>query len=73
MQSYFFNLSVPYLKCEDLYRGGNHSVVLESDQGINVQIPAINLRPFITSQGIKGRFRLIIDDRKKVKSFEKIS
>lgn len=73
MQTYFFNLSVPYLQCEELYRGGNHTVVIESDRGVNVQIPTTNLRPFITRQGIKGRFRLIIDERKKVKSFEKIN
>lgn len=73
MQTYFFSLSVPYLQCEELYRTGNNAVVLTADNGTKVQIPTANLRPFIDRQGIKGRFRLVITDNKKVKSFEKIN
>ena len=72
MQTYFFSISVPYLQCEELYQSENNAVVLTADNGVRVQVPSANLRPFVGREGIKGRFRLVVTDNKKVKSFEKI-
>ncbi|MCV2884143.1 DUF2835 domain-containing protein [Aestuariibacter sp. AA17] len=70
---YFFSLSVSYAACEKLYHAGNNSVVVTADSGERVQLPTVNLRPFINRSGLKGRFRLIINSENKVKSFERIS
>ena len=72
MQEYYFNLRAPYVKCEILYTAGINVVVITADSGVRVQLPTKNLRPFVDSNGINGRFRLIIDQQNKVKSFKKI-
>lgn len=73
MNIYFFSLSVPYNVCEKLYHTGNNTVVLTADSGERVQLPTMNLRPFVNRSGLKGRFRLIVDNKNKVRSFEKVS
>ncbi|MFT4995166.1 MAG: hypothetical protein ACI965_002208 [Paraglaciecola sp.] len=72
MQSYYFNLSLAYDLCVALYQPGRNTVVITAEDGKRVQLPVQNLRPFIQRHGLRGRFRLIIDDQNKVKSFEKI-
>ncbi|MGJ8679052.1 DUF2835 family protein [Paraglaciecola sp.] len=73
MQSYFFTLSVKYDFCEQFYQPGINTVVITSDDGKRIQLPVTNLRPHVSPIGIQGRFRLIIDDSNKIKSFEKIT
>lgn len=73
MKTYFFSLSVPYRDCEKLYHSGSNTVILTADTGERVQLPTLNLRPYVQRDGLKGRFRLIINSEQKVKSFEKIS
>ena len=71
-RTYFFTMSVPYVQCEQLYLQGAANVVLTADSGERVQLPAKNLRAFVGTEGIKGRFRLIIDEHNKVRSFDKV-
>ena len=73
MRQYFFTLAVPYVQCENLYITGNNAVVLTADSGERIQLPTVNLRPYIDRQGLNGRFRLVIDNQNKVKSFDKIN
>ncbi|MDU0355186.1 DUF2835 family protein [Paraglaciecola aquimarina] len=46
---------------------------MTDESGKRIQLPVLNLRPFVSPIGIKGRFRLIVDENNKLKSFEKIS
>ncbi|WP_231130154.1 DUF2835 family protein [Alteromonas mediterranea] len=48
-------------------------VVMVSESGLSVQVPTNRLRQFVTSQGIKGRFRMVVDINKKIKSFERLA
>lgn len=73
MKVYFFSVSVAYAECEKLYSSSSNSAVLTADSGERVQMPIVNLRPFVDRQGLNGRFRLIIDGQNKVKSFNKIN
>lgn len=73
LNSYFFRLNISYLECEALYQPGVNTCLIVSEQGAKVQIPTKNLRPFVTNQGIKGRFRLLTDANNKLKSFEKVA
>lgn len=70
---YFFTLSLSYLDCEQLYAAGNHKALLMAETGERIQLPTKNLRPFVQSQGIQGRFRLIINDKNKIESFDKVT
>lgn len=73
MQTFYFTLSLKYELCERLYVPGINSVVMQADNGKRIQLPVKNLRPYVSPIGIKGRFRLMIDDKNKIKSFEKIA
>lgn len=69
---YFFSIKMSYLDCQNLYQPGINSVMLRADSGQRVQIPVSNLRPFVTSTGIVGRFRLTIDENNKLIAFDKM-
>jgi hypothetical protein len=73
MQTFYFNLTLKYDLCEQLYIPGINSVIMKADDGKRIQLPVKNLRPFVSTIGNKGRFRLMIDDNNKITSFEKIA
>ncbi|PKG99618.1 DUF2835 family protein [Paraglaciecola sp. MB-3u-78] len=73
MQTFYFTLSLKYELCVQLYIPGINSVVMKADNGKRIQLPVRNLRPHVSPMGIKGRFRLMIDDNNKIKSFEKVA
>ncbi|GAB5382300.1 MAG: hypothetical protein Alis3KO_37590 [Aliiglaciecola sp.] len=73
MKTFYFSINATYDYCEKLYFTGNNAVIVKAESGENVQIPSLNLRPFVTRSGLNGRFRLIINEQNKVESFEKIN
>lgn len=72
MQEYYFTLRIPYQHCERFYVPGTNSVIITADSGQRVQLPTKNLRQWVDRNGLNGRFRLIINDEKKITSFEKV-
>jgi hypothetical protein len=73
MQTYFFTLSASYEYCLRLYEPGIYAVIIIDEKGKKVQIPSKNLRPFVGPNGIRGRFRLQVDNANQLLSFEKMS
>lgn len=69
---FYFSINAPYKQCEVLYVPSMPDVVMLSESGLSVQVPTNRLRQFVTSDGIKGRFRMVIDANKKIKSFERL-
>ena len=67
---FYFSINAPYKQCEVLYVPSMPDVVMVSESGLSVQVPTNRLRQFVTSNGIKGRFRMIIDANKKIKSLK---
>jgi len=55
------------------YRGRVKNVVVQSDNGLSLQIPLVALRPFVSHSGIEGYFRLVTDNNNKLQSLEKLS
>lgn len=72
MKHYFFNLNISYMDCENLYLPSMNTCMVTDDNGKRIQLPTMNLRTFVTKNGIQGRFRLTVDENNKLKSFEKI-
>ena len=70
--TFYFSINVPYNQCEALYTPSIPNVVMLSESGLNVQIPTNRLRQFVTSIGVRGRFRMIVSADNKIKSFERI-
>ena len=73
MQTYYFTLSLKYDLCERLYTPGTDKVIMTAENGKRIQLPVQNLRPHVSTNGIKGRFRLIIDENNKINVFERMT
>ena len=73
MKSYTFSLSVNYQQFLHHYSGAASNVVLMTDCGLRLQLPAVRLRPFLGHSGIYGRFRLHVDANNKFQRIEKIA
>jgi len=63
---YVFSLSMSYQEyCDVYYNKGFQQVVVTTDNGTRVAIPAGRFIKFIDSQGIRGRFCLQVDENQK--------
>lgn len=54
------------------YRGVVRQIQVTTEEGKTLQFPAGHLRPFLTHQGIRGRFALQYDEGGKFVNIEKI-
>jgi len=54
------------------YEGSAKDVVATSIDGRRVRFPAPILRPYVTRDGIKGRFRIWFDDQFRFEKIEKV-
>ncbi|MBV7296860.1 DUF2835 domain-containing protein [Enterovibrio paralichthyis] len=70
---YLFNLDISYHTFQHHYSGAASSVIVHTDSGLTLQLPAMRLRPFLTQLGVRGRFRLTVDSNNRFKSLEQIS
>ena len=71
-KTYQFSLYLSAAKTESIYQGQIKYIIVETDQGIKLQLPAHNFKPFVNSNGIRGSFRLVTDDQNQLKKIEKI-
>ena len=62
----YFRISLPAERYLHYYRGNARAVIVRSEDGRRVQLPAANLRPFVTAEGIEGRFELTLDENNKL-------
>ncbi|NTS76071.1 DUF2835 domain-containing protein [Catenovulum sp. SM1970] len=69
MREFFFSLDISVMDCELLYTGQIQNVNAVAHNGLTVRLPAANLRPFVTQIGIKGVFRMLVDENNKIQSF----
>ena len=72
MPSYEFELDLSAARTEKIYRGAARYIVVESEQGPKLQLPAGNFRAFVGSDGIRGRFRVRIDDDNRILSLNRL-
>lgn len=61
MNQYTFRLDIAYHVFMQHYSGAASSVMVNTEDGLRIQIPAARLRPHLTQIGVKGRFRLTTD------------
>ncbi|WP_434360681.1 DUF2835 domain-containing protein [Parasalinivibrio latis] len=73
MKQYYFRISVSYSDYQNYYSGHASSVLVTTDEGLRIQLPASHFRPYLTYSGIRGRFRLITDNYNKFQSLELIT
>lgn len=72
MKTFYFSINTNYQTCETLYLSTSNVVIVRAESGEKVQLPSLNLRPYVTKDGINGRFKLMITAKNKVHSFERV-
>lgn len=72
MNLYIFRLDISYHIFLQHYSGSASQVLVYTEQGLKLQIPATRLRPFLTQIGVKGRFRLTTDSQNKFIKLESL-
>ncbi|WP_017445982.1 DUF2835 family protein [Gayadomonas joobiniege] len=73
MKEYYFSLRMSYSDCLAIYYGQVQHAVLISEEGVRVQLPVSRIRNHIDALGIRGRFRLLIDENNKIVEFVRVS
>ncbi|MCB1763926.1 MAG: DUF2835 domain-containing protein [Gammaproteobacteria bacterium] len=48
------------------YQGSARAVIVRAEDGRRIQIPAVNLRPFLLRDGINGEFELTLSEHNKL-------
>ncbi|EKO3451479.1 DUF2835 domain-containing protein [Vibrio fluvialis] len=70
MNRYFFSLSISYQAFLSHYSGAASTVLVLTECGLRLQLPAAKFRPFLSQIGVKGRFRLTTDQNNKFLKLE---
>ena len=55
------------------YRGRASSVSVVAEDGRRIEFPAGALRPFVTREGVQGRFEMLIDAHNRLLRIERLS
>lgn len=58
-------LDIPHRLFRQYYAGRVQAVQARSEEGLRVQFPAAALRPHLRHDGIRGRFELEFDERRR--------
>ncbi|MFA0088240.1 DUF2835 domain-containing protein [Vibrio sp. 10N.261.51.F12] len=64
-KKYFFSMNLSYQAFISHYSGHASSIMVQTDCGLRLQLPAVRFRAYLTQLGIKGRFRLTTDHNNK--------
>ncbi len=72
MRSFDFNMGLSADKTQAIYRGRVRYIVVESVQGLKLQLPAASFRGYVGVDGIHGRFRVKIDAANKIFALRRI-
>ncbi|MDJ0778666.1 MAG: DUF2835 family protein [Gammaproteobacteria bacterium] len=72
MTAYEFSLALSASETERIYRGDGRYILVETDAGLSLRLPAGNFRPFVDCNGIQGRFRVRIDDSNRLQKLERV-
>jgi len=69
---YQFALDISAASLLKYYRGNVKWVLVTTQEGLRIRFPVDALRPHVTREGVKGSFRLVCDDRRRLLRLDKI-
>lgn len=72
MQRFVFDLSIPPEQWMAYYRGAARHVVAVARGGERVQFAAKHLQRFVTRDGIRGTFEMVLDETHDLVRFERL-
>lgn len=73
MNQITFRLSISYDEFLEYYRGSAKNVVMKMRDGKVIQFPANILQPFVSHEGVHGRFLLRFDEKHKLIDINRIA
>lgn len=72
LKQLIFDLHIPAERYVALYAGQVREVQARSLDGASLRFPGNILRPFVSHEGVHGRFRISFDENNKFQAIEKI-
>lgn len=72
MPKFEFNMALSARETRTIYEGQARYIMVESNQGLKLQLPAANFRRHVTTEGIKGRFSVETDVNNKILALHKL-
>jgi uncharacterized protein DUF2835 len=66
------NLVISAEEYQRLYQGAVKDVLARAVDGRRVRFPANILRPYVTHEGVRGRFQIIFDDEHRFQSIQRL-
>jgi hypothetical protein len=72
MANFEFKLALSAEQTSSIYEGRAHYILVESEQGLKLQLPAANFRAYVSVDGITGRFSVAIDANNKIQALRKL-
>lgn len=67
------NLVISAEEFQRLYQGAVRDVLATASDGRRVRFPAMILRPFVTREGIRGRFEIVFDDNNRFQTVNRLA
>ena len=61
-----FSINLSTEKIQRIYQGQARYILVYTDEGTSLQLPANNFRQYVTDHGIRGRFKVEVDDNNKI-------
>ena len=72
MRRFEFTMALSAEKTSRIYAGRATSILVHSDDGLRLQLPAANFRAYVDDNGIRGRFRVAIDADNRIVELQRI-
>ena len=72
MHTFEFDMTLSATKTRTIYEGQARHILVESDQGVMLQLPASNFYRYVTAEGIRGRFSVDVDADNKIVALRRL-
>jgi len=72
MHKFEFDMALSARKTQTIYEAQARYILVETDRGLKLQLPAPNFYRYVTADGIQGRFSVKIDADNKIIEMRKI-
>ncbi|MDD6177132.1 MAG: DUF2835 family protein [Ruminobacter sp.] len=67
-----FSVAISEQEMFAIYSGAIKNVIVVTDSGLRVQVRGDHFKAFVTRDGVRGRFRMILDDNNRLVKLEKL-
>lgn len=71
MPKFEFEMALSAAETRSIYGGKSRYILVESAQGLKLQLPAVNFRSHVSAEGIQGKFSVEIDANNKIIALNK--